>query len=141
MEIKLILGKLLDRKRHTAHIVLEKGNKYLLLQESTGGIMGLWGLPGGGIDKGETAEMAAEREAEEETGFDVELINKLGELEDKERGSVRHIFSASVRGGELKINRREHMDAKWMTAEEILQIENKLRGAWVLRAIDLSRKN
>lgn len=38
----------------------------------------IWVLTGGGIEKGETAEKAALREAEEETGFKVKLIKKIG---------------------------------------------------------------
>ncbi len=33
-----------------------------------------WTLPGGGVDRGETAEQAAIREAHEETGFEVKTI-------------------------------------------------------------------
>lgn len=37
-----------------------------------------WYLPGGGVDKGESLEEAARREAEEEVGADVGELNLLG---------------------------------------------------------------
>ena len=37
-----------------------------------------WNLPGGGIEKGETAEEAVVRETFEETGFTIKLIKQLG---------------------------------------------------------------
>ncbi|MBU2101127.1 NUDIX domain-containing protein [Patescibacteria group bacterium] len=135
MEWKFYLGKLLRRTRHTAHVLLEKEGKFLLVQEATSMVRGLWGLPGGGIDAGESIEQTAEREAEEETGFDVELLKDLGDIRDKKRSSVRHVFLGEIKSGELKINEREHMDAGWFNKEEIQSL--KLRGDWVTEAINL----
>ncbi|MEG0309211.1 MAG: NUDIX domain-containing protein [Clostridium sp.] len=36
-----------------------------------------WGFPGGAIEIGETPQMAAIREAKEETGLDVEVIKRI----------------------------------------------------------------
>ncbi|PIR97910.1 MAG: ADP-ribose pyrophosphatase [Candidatus Colwellbacteria bacterium CG10_big_fil_rev_8_21_14_0_10_42_22] len=135
IEWKLYLAKLLGKKRHTAYVLLEKEGKFLLVQESTSGIRGLWGLPGGGIDGGESPEQAAEREVEEESGFDVELIRKIAEIQDKKRNSVRHIFLGKIKSGELRIDKREHIDAGWFSKEEMQSL--KLRGDWVIEAFDL----
>ncbi len=137
IEWKLIFSKLIGRVRHTAHVILEKDGKYLLVQEAVPGIRGLWGLPGGGIGRGESPERAAEREAEEETGFDVELIRNLGEIRDGKRGSVRHIFLGEIKNGELRINKFEHMSAGWFGREEFKSL--KLRGDWVGEALNLKR--
>lgn len=54
-------------KRRGASVLLISGRRILLLKRSTSsGNPGTWGLPGGGKDKGETADMAARREALEE---------------------------------------------------------------------------
>ncbi|NDD58869.1 MAG: NUDIX domain-containing protein [Chlamydiae bacterium] len=39
----------------------------------------IWVLPGGGIDPGETPEMAIVREVKEETGLDVEIVRQIAE--------------------------------------------------------------
>ena len=131
------LRKLLGKKRHTAHVVLVRQDKFLLVQEFVGGIRGLWGLPGGGIKRNEAAEMAAIREVKEETGFNIELLKELAVIEDKKRANVRHVFLGEIKGGELKIDKTEHMDARWMTINEAKNPDVKLRGDWVIKALTL----
>lgn len=52
-----------------ARAALLDGDRVLLLRHT---YMPGWHFPGGGVEPGETAEEAARREAEEETGFRVE---------------------------------------------------------------------
>lgn len=56
----------------------EKGE--VLLQKR--GDSNKWGFPGGAIELGETPEMAAIREAKEETGLDVEVGDLIGIFTD-----------------------------------------------------------
>lgn len=51
-----------------------KDNQILMVQERSDG---LWTLPGGWIDVGESPAQAAVRETKEETGFDVSVIRLL----------------------------------------------------------------
>lgn len=54
-----------------------------------------WALPGGFIDYGEQAEDAAVREAKEETGLDIELIQLLGVYSHPDRDPRFHTLSAA----------------------------------------------
>src|SRR3989344_9191896 len=137
MEWEMHLRKLLGEKRHTAHVVLVRQDKFLLVQEFVGGIRELWGLPGGGIKRNEAAEMAAIREVKEETGFNIELLKELAVIEDKKRANVRHVFLGEIKGGELKIDKTENTDARWMTINETKNPNVKLRGDWVIKALTL----
>jgi 8-oxo-dGTP diphosphatase len=57
-----------------------------------------WALPGGFVDVGETLEAAAVREAREETGLDVELIDLVYVYSDPRRDPRRHTTSAVFLG-------------------------------------------
>jgi 8-oxo-dGTP pyrophosphatase MutT (NUDIX family) len=52
---------------------------------------GLWALPKGKIDAGESAAETAVREVREETGVEGRLVEKLGD--------VRYVYTASWEGG------------------------------------------
>jgi len=57
-----------------------------------GGREGIWALPKGRIDAGESAAETAVREVHEETGVEGRLVEKLGD--------VRYVYTATWAGGE-----------------------------------------
>jgi 8-oxo-dGTP diphosphatase len=52
-----------------------------------------WALPGGFVDYGESLEIAAEREAKEETGLDVTLVRQFHTYSDPKRDPRQHTIS------------------------------------------------
>jgi 8-oxo-dGTP diphosphatase len=52
-----------------------------------------WALPGGFVDQGETLELAAAREAEEETGLAVALVEQFHAYSDPRRDPRKHTIS------------------------------------------------
>lgn len=61
-----------------------------------------WALPGGFVDYGESVETAAQREAQEETGLTVELIEQFHVYSDPNRDPRQHtlsiVFLATAKG-------------------------------------------
>ena len=50
-----------------------RNNNVLIVERGKGSLPGLWSLPGGHIEVGETARAAAQREVMEETGIRVQI--------------------------------------------------------------------
>ena len=129
--------------RIVAGCVLEKNDKYLLVQEKKEAVYGKWNLPAGRVDIGETIEQAAVRETFEESGYKVELVAKLRVEHDDATRPVLHSFKARIVGGELRFPEDELLDAQWFTFEEIeeLQRTGKVRATWVVNSIQDAHKS
>ena len=99
-------------------------NGEVLLQRRGGS--GKWGFPGGAIEIGETPEMAAIREAKEETGLDVEVLELLGIFTDPDmkdaNGDKAHSICITYKlkavGGELFCDNDETMELKYFPIDE-----------------------
>ena len=95
----------------------EKGE--ILLQRR--GDTNKWGFPGGAIELGETPEMAAVREAKEETGLDVKVGKLIGIYTDcdmkyasgDEAQSICIAYELKVTGGELFCDKDETLELKY----------------------------
>ena len=123
----------IERAAVVSACLIKKNNKYLLVQEAQPKAYGLWNLPAGHVDKGETIHDAAIREAKEETGYDVSLLKEVAVLHEEAISAVKHVFSADVTGGEILLKNDEILDVKWLTFEEIKTINSndKIRRPWV----------
>lgn len=80
-----------------AAVVMAEGENNDILALNVGG---KYELPGGIINYGEDMREAAEREAREETGFDVEIGDLLDVRVNDSNGSIMFFFEGKVIGGE-----------------------------------------
>lgn len=77
----------------TVDILIVLSGKLVLIRRRNPPFQGHWALPGGFVDVGETVEEAAVREANEETGLDVELQGMVGVFSDPDRDPRGHTVS------------------------------------------------
>jgi len=128
------MGKIIE-PQVVAAVLIKKDGKYLLVQEKKAEAYGFWNLPAGRMEVGDIQEETAIREAKEETGYDVKLVNKIGVFWTKGSSTPKHVFEAEIIGGQLKYPENEILDVQWFTFEEILAMRDKLRRPWVFEAV------
>jgi len=105
--------------------VIVKDGKILLVKRAFEPGAGKWSIPGGLVELGEKLSEACEREAEEETGIGIEvleLINAFDMVDRDEQGKIKYHyvlidFLAKPVGGEERPN-AEVTDMKWVTHRE-----------------------
>jgi ADP-ribose pyrophosphatase YjhB (NUDIX family) len=85
----------------TVDIIIELEDKGIVLIRRKNPPHG-WAIPGGFVEYGESLEMAAVREAKEETGLDVSLIRQMHTYSRPDRDPRQHtittVFIASATG-------------------------------------------
>ncbi|KYH38502.1 MAG: hypothetical protein AYL28_003480 [Candidatus Bathyarchaeota archaeon B23] len=109
-------------------VLIREGDRYLLVRRAAEPDAGLWSIPGGLVEVGEGVKEAAVREAREETGLEVEILDLLGVVDKivrDEGGRIRFHFVildylAEVRGGRLRAS-SDALEARWVRREELPQ--------------------
>lgn len=85
----------------TVDIIIEMGNGCIVLINRKNPPFG-WALPGGFVEYGESIEVAAVREAKEETSLEITLKSQLHTYSDPHRDSRKHtittVFIATAQG-------------------------------------------
>ncbi|OLT48266.1 NUDIX hydrolase [Saccharomonospora sp. CUA-673] len=104
----------MDRVRCVGGIVHDDDGRLLLIRRAHDPGRGLWSLPGGRVEPGETDHAAVVRELAEETGLDVEPGPYTGTV--LREPFVIHDYACRVRGGRLAAG-DDASDARWLDAE------------------------
>ena len=113
-----------DYRQAAGAIIMHK-DQILLLRRSTKETSkhGMWELPGGKLEEGETPEQAAMIEAKEESGLDIEIKGKAGAHADHDKEKVYHAFLAEPKNvnQEVKLS-EEHDESLWVSLDQALSM-------------------
>jgi len=92
--------------RLTVDGIIIYDDQIVLIKRKIPPFEGLYALPGGFVEAGETVETAVVREVEEETGLVTAIKRLVGVYSEPDRDPRGHtvsvVFELEVRGGELK---------------------------------------
>ena len=108
-------------------------HRVLLVKRSKPPSEGLWAIPGGRVNIGETLQKAARREVAEETGIEIragDVVYTFDVIEHDPEGRVRfHYVVVDLRadyiGGDLMPG-DDADDARWVSEKELLQLNVSL---------------
>lgn len=107
-------------------IVRDDAGRLLLIRRGNPPAQGLWSLPGGRVEVGETHEAAVLRELREETGVDGTLGRHVGEVRrDAPDGSVYVIqdYLVTVDGSTVPRAGDDALDAVWFSVQEVRALD------------------
>lgn len=108
-----VIYRIVERQVEVALIATDRG--------------GRWGLPKGHVHRGETAEAAALREVQEETGLEGEIIRHLATIEYWFRAGTSRVhkyvdlFLIRYERGAVRPQEAEVDDARWFLLTEAVQ--------------------
>lgn len=109
-----------------AAAIVINGNTVLLIKRGAAPNEGLWAIPGGSVELGETLQQAAEREVCEETGLTIKAgkpVHVFDYIERDDRGAIRFhyvivdVVADYVSGTITPAD--DAADAGWFSAEEL----------------------
>ncbi|WP_047309524.1 NUDIX hydrolase [Rhodopseudomonas palustris] len=101
-----------------------RDDRFLLVRRARAPAKGLYSLPGGRVEFGESLEQAVIREVAEETGLSIEIVGFAGRREvlPSPVGAAGHyvimVFAARWAAGEPQLN-DELDDARWIGPDEL----------------------
>lgn len=124
-----------DPKLVASGVVVKEGQVLMVRRGMEPGI-GLWGLPGGYVDRGEVVEAAVARELREETGLEVRVRRLVGLFSQPGRPVVLAVYDAEPVGGKLQAG-PELMDAKFFPLDSLPE----LAFPWDADVLDVWRRD
>lgn len=92
-----------------------------------------WGVPGGLLKKGEDTRAAAEREAREEIGVEVDVVGEPAVVVDPGPQRVDIIYRCRVRDGfdpeDVSPSSPEILEVRWFAPDELPELQFETAGA------------
>ena len=119
--------------------IVFNGDRILLVKRGKAPALGLWSIPGGSVELGETLQRATEREIKEETGLLIkarEPVFTFDVIDRDENGRVRFHYVivdliADYVSGELRAG-DDALDVRWVSSGETKHLDMSEKTRYLL---------
>ena len=111
-----------DFYRLSSHAVIFNENRQVLLLKATYADCA-WGLPGGGLDQGETVHDALIRECQEELGCDVSIEYLSGVYYHAAVNSHAFMFRCTLQSDQPINLSDEHSEYRWFDFDQLSTVQ------------------
>ena len=102
-----------------ATVVVPCGGQILMVRRNTEPGLGLWGFPGGYVDRGENVEQAAAREVREETGLEVEITGLIGLFSEAGAPVVLAAYAGTIINGTVTVASQEVSEVEFFSPDHL----------------------
>lgn len=96
--------------------VIERGGEYLLARRRD---IGLWNLPGGGLEPGETVEECLAREVQEEVGIAIRVVRLVGVYSKPQKNEIVLTFLCKLASDDEPTTSDEVSEVGWFKLDRI----------------------
>ncbi|MGM0754346.1 MAG: NUDIX domain-containing protein [Bacillota bacterium] len=108
-----------------AGLVIDESGKWLVVKKKYSGLKGMWSLPAGFVNAGETVDEAVIREVMEETGLHTTIKGIIG----VRTGVIQHDISDNMMiflldnegNSSIEMEEAELWDVQWKSPQELLE--------------------
>lgn len=107
-------------------VVSDVDGRIVVVRRGQAPARGLWSLPGGRVEAGETLAEAVRREVKEETGLDVDVQQVIGRIDIPHGTLVYDVtdFAATVVGATSPLRAGDDaIDARWVTRPDLAALD------------------
>jgi len=118
------MNKINDEIKGAVAVIEKDGKHFMIKQALNKPFGGQWRHPGGKFELNENPIEGLKREVKEETGLEIEVIDKcpLAILKSDYADHYFGFYRAKCKNAEIKINKREVENFGWFTVEEIKRL-------------------
>ncbi|MCP4298673.1 MAG: NUDIX hydrolase [Proteobacteria bacterium] len=111
----------ISQQKDAVVAIIQKGDKFLFVKRSNyrEAAAGYWCPVSGRVEKGESQELALQREVMEEVGLNVLAAKKICDIPTHDNSYLLHFWTTNIISGEASITSDEATDLRWVTIKQM----------------------